>query len=87
MDADEYQEAILTCILAGKVMMALPLPDVLNAMSRAETLGPILDPTLYREKSDDMAADRELVEAALPLWRLARKRAGDRGNGESESKG
>ena len=51
----------------------LPIEDWLNAFDRAETIGSILDPTLYRDyifdkegKGEDLKA---LFRAALPLKR------------------
>ena len=52
--------------VAGKL---LPLAEWLRAINRAETVGPILDPTLYREylNSPKSVAIKELIEAAIPL--------------------
>ncbi len=55
----------------ANIIAMLPLEDWLAAFERAETLGPILDPTLYRqyiydpEKKGEVIKD--IINAALPL--------------------
>lgn len=70
---DEWQCALHGCAMAAKVIAQYDIPDMLDRMKRAEAVGPILDPTLYREKGQDMERDMELVEAARPLWEWAQK--------------
>jgi hypothetical protein len=70
----KYQVAIGTCTTAGYMVSCHDVPGLLNAIEKAETLGPIVDPTLYREKSGAMAEDAALLRAALPLWKLMRQR-------------
>jgi len=50
----------------------LPLEDWDRALERAETVGPILDPTLFREYlySDKAKILRRLIAAAIPLKRV-----------------
>ena len=36
-------------------------------------MGAIIDPTLYRANHSKMMQDKELLEAALPLYRLAKR--------------
>lgn len=67
-----YKQAILAVATCAKIIALHDLRGLLEAIDRAETLGPLLDPTLYRDKADDMRADAELLRAALPLWRMAK---------------
>lgn len=60
-------------ISLGRMVAELPLESWLEAFSRAETVAPLLDPTLYRDyihdperKGDHIQA---LIQAALPLKR------------------
>lgn len=69
----EYQETVRGCALTASILTQYDLPKLLEAIGRAEAFGPLLDPTLYREKAGAMDADRELLEAALPLWRFGKK--------------
>jgi hypothetical protein len=73
---ETYQAAVEECALAGNVLCVTikDLPALIAACERAEATGPLLDPTLYREKVKAMREDLELFRAALPLWTLAKKR-------------
>lgn len=63
----EYQAAIHACMLARHLLWQHDIPALLEDIAHAESVGPILDPTLYREKARAMEQDRELLRAALPL--------------------
>lgn len=69
----EYQAAVGSCALVGSMLTQYDLPEMLRAIEHAEAMGPMIDPTLYREKADAMDEDKTLLEAALPLWRWAMK--------------
>jgi hypothetical protein len=73
----EYQAAVRIAALAAALLQEHDLPELLRAIDHSHAVGPILDPTLYREKAGAMELDRELLDAALPLWKLGRKRAGN----------
>ena len=53
----------------ARMIAMLPLEDWLTAINRAEAIGPMLDPTLYREYRDSFkgAIIKELIEAAIVL--------------------
>jgi len=76
-----HREAVKTVYMAGLSIVGHDLPELLRAIERADAFGPILDPTLYRDRAGAMHEDRELLEAALPLWRFA-QRMKARGRGE-----
>ena len=69
----EYQNTVMTCAMAARIMLALDIPKILEDIEKAEALGPMLDPTLYREKGQAMSEDKRILEAALPLWRICKK--------------
>ena len=60
-------------VLLGQagIISLLPLEDWLVAFERAEAIGPILDPTLYRQYLYDPEKKgqviKEIIEAAIPL--------------------
>lgn len=70
-DAEAYKEARIACQLARTILKAHEddFAELLRAISRAETLGPILDPTLYRDKRKAMDEDRKVFEAAAAFLR------------------
>lgn len=69
----EYQAAVRATALVASMLVQYDLPELLAAIGRAEAVGPILDPTLYREKARAMDEDKALLEAALPLWQMGKK--------------
>ena len=75
-DAETYRSAITSCAVAMSVVAQYNLPGLVSRIERAHALGPILDPTLYRAKVISMEEDRRIVEAALPLFRLAMRLRG-----------
>ena len=78
-DADmmtaKYHAALLAAVGAAHILASHDLDVLLNAISRADAAGALLDPTLYRDKAQAMHEDRTVFEAALPLWRLGRRLA------------
>jgi len=73
MTIEEYRENLKTCALASMFLERVNVPDMLERIERADAFGGMIDPTLYREKRGAMMEDKELLEAALPLWRYAQK--------------
>jgi len=58
----------ILCLWARNIAM-LPLNEWLEALDHAETVGPFLDPTLYRDYiySEKPKVIRELIEAGITL--------------------
>lgn len=63
----EYQDAVLTAKLCANMLIAHDLSGLLAAIERADAIGPLLDPTLWRDKQKAMEEDAELLRAALKL--------------------
>jgi hypothetical protein len=70
----DYQNTLFMIIAAGEALTIHDLPAMLDAINRAEGLGPLLNPTLFIQKSGAMSIDKALVEAAMPLWRHMKER-------------
>ena len=64
---DDYQNNVKRLAMVASLIKDIPVALLLEEVKRAESVGPILDSTLWREKSDAMAMDKKLLEAALPL--------------------
>jgi hypothetical protein len=71
-DKAEYQAAVLACHMAAKLLAVHDLPKILDAIARADAVGCFVDPTLYRERAPAMREDKQVIEDAMPLWRLGR---------------
>lgn len=73
LDEERYHSAVTACALAARLLASHDLPGLLDAIDRAETLGPIVDPTLYAQRGQAMREDAALIRAALPLVEFARR--------------
>jgi hypothetical protein len=69
----EYQQALFTVATAGRLIVEADVPELLRKIEHCEAFGGFVDPTLYRDKIKDVQHDKDMLEAALPLWRWARK--------------
>jgi hypothetical protein len=67
----EYQSAIVTVVTCARLLATHDIPALLAAIETADSVGPILDPTMWRAKKPAMDEDKQMLQAALPLWRLA----------------
>lgn len=72
-DPQDYACTLRTAHLAMRLLSQWDVPAVLRAQEQAHAVGPILDPTLYRQRAEALRQDQEILRATLPLWRLARK--------------
>jgi hypothetical protein len=70
---EEYQNTLRVCAMLAGLVGEHDIPKMLEMIERADSIGGMIDPTLYREKHGAMMEDKELLEAALPLWRIAKK--------------
>jgi len=71
--AQEYQGAVVMVAAMARLLAGYDVPGLLADIEHAEAIGPVLDPTLYRDKAKAMGEDRELLRAALPLYQLGKK--------------
>lgn len=72
-DVKLYQASVVGVWLLAGALADHDIPQLIEAIDRADAIGPMVDPTLYRAKSGKMQEDRELLVAALPLWKLGKK--------------
>ena len=73
MTVEEYRANFQLIIQAARLVHMVDIPQLLNDIERADSIGAMLDPTLYCDKHGAMMEDKEVLEAALPLWRMAKK--------------
>lgn len=69
MTDDAYIDTQNTLALLADLAAPLDLEGFLRRAHRADTLGAILDPTLYREAAPPLAAVIRLAEAGLAFQR------------------
>ena len=75
MDNEEYKMTQEMLLMLARQVRLLKLGEFLRAIDRAETLGPSLDPTLYRASLYDGNLERikRLAEGAVGFKRAADK--------------
>lgn len=64
-DRDSYISARMACEVARNLLTGHDFEELLRDIGDADALGPMIDPTLYRDKSRAMAEDAEVFRAAL----------------------
>lgn len=69
-----YRDAVITAQMCAQMLSVHNIDGLLADIATADSVGPMLDPTLWRDKHKAMDEDRELLEAALKLRRFAVKR-------------
>jgi hypothetical protein len=70
ISVEEYQRGVTAVAFAMRLIGGQDIPKLLEAIEQAHALGPVLDPTLYRDKVQAMGEDKRILEAGLPLWKL-----------------
>jgi hypothetical protein len=72
--AIQQHHLMLTMLANAAATVAIfDLQQVLRQMETADAFGHMLDPTLYRNNVQKMREDQQLVEAAFPLWKWAKR--------------
>ena len=65
MEKSQYRLHLEQIFNLAYLVQQLKIHDVLQAMRRAETLGPILDPTTYLTSATHLEWQKRTAEAAL----------------------
>ena len=77
---ENYQPTLAGLWALVRLIEESPLSEMLAAAERADSIGAILDPTLYREKGRALAEDIEMLDALrhvqVVIERLRRRNAG-----------
>lgn len=68
-----YPEDLVAVASHARMLALVDVPAMLAMIERADAVGAVLDPTLYREKAAVMMIDKRLLEAALPLYRMGKE--------------
>ena len=63
----EYRRVVALLWSIAHLVDGMKLSDLLESGEKADIMGPILDPTLYREKSNALREDMQLIRAFARL--------------------
>jgi len=67
MKPQDYMKAQLDIIAVGRTVERIDLQALLRSVANAETLAPIMDPTLYRKAQANLHGVKRLAESLLPV--------------------
>ncbi len=74
MDAEQYQAELIRAYALVRILLDMPLADMLQAADHAEAIGPFVAPALFREQAGNLSRDirvlRLLYEAQNGLRNL-----------------
>lgn len=62
MTKEKYLETQMIILNIGRSLQTVDLDGFLSQISKAETVGPILDPTMYRKVQDNLQAIKKLAQ-------------------------
>lgn len=74
-DIDNWQGAVMASMVAAELLNAYPLAELVRAGERAESIGPLADPTLWREKHQALSQNLVVLKAASDNRGCDRRRA------------
>jgi hypothetical protein len=60
---EQHTLAVRNAALIYQIIKDQPFAELLEKIGAAEAVGPILDPTLYRDKSKALGEDKKMIEA------------------------
>jgi hypothetical protein len=61
MTNDEYRDGLQMAVILTQAIRAIDFPGMLDAINRAESIAPILDPTAFLRKGMAMSEDKSIV--------------------------
>ncbi len=85
MKAEEYTATQQQLTLLGQLINDLDLVGFIDGASKAETLGPILDPTLYKKSIDKLEKVKALAQAARTFQKEVHKQLAEERERKNES--
>lgn len=65
MNADVYEAELVKAYMMAQVLREMPLGEMHQAIEHTHAVGPILHPTLYRDRAKAMSQDQEVARILL----------------------
>ena len=65
MTNEEYLKVQEQIVLLSNLVKAMPLKEFIEAADRADTIGPFVDPTLWRDAQKNLAVIMELARGLM----------------------
>lgn len=68
-DLRAYKRIVARCWVVAGLLIELPLEDLERLSAQAESIGPLLYPTIWRNNAKKIMEDRELIRALVVAQR------------------
>lgn len=68
-----HRQQLIMVATSASILADLDIPGMIADIARAEALGPLLDAKAWKDRHAQMEQDKEMLTAALPLWRFGQK--------------
>jgi hypothetical protein len=75
MNEEDYILIQTQLVVLAQIVNSMDLKGFIEAINRAETMGPILDPSLYLKGADKLEAIKNLAVGALSFQSKVRQQA------------
>jgi len=85
MNRIEYMAIQVQLVLLAQVVEPLDLVRFLSAIDHSETMGPIVDPTLYLQTANKLENVKRLAQAALIFQREVRHQMKEASDGNTRA--
>jgi len=78
MEDAVYKEHILRMYIVIRMLRDIPLEEMITSAERSMAIGPVFDPTLFKEKHQNMAEDILAMKSLMEAKMISTKVFGDR---------
>lgn len=84
-DREELAMVNQQLISFSALLAALPLGKLVNTLNRMDSVGPIIDPTLWRKNMQNIDDSRRIAEAALTYVNVFRMVVAEEGKRRAQN--
>ena len=71
----EYEAMFGMIVNSARILDIVPMREMLDTVNRADSVGPILDPTAYMKGMKNLPPQRRVLEAAIALHKAVKEAA------------
>ena len=69
MKQEDYISTQAQILAIARIVNDIPLYEFIEAAARAETIGPLIDPTTYLAAADNLTTIKHLAQSLVPFKR------------------
>lgn len=72
---NEYEAMFGMIVNSARILDFVPMQKMLDTVNRADSIGPILDPTAYMKGMKNLPPQRRVLEAAIAFHKAVKEAA------------